>query len=107
MSTENKAEVITMTDLVLAIQGAMKEDGIDISKAKIKSILNYFLEGVKSATINGDTVKLIGFATFDTPEVSESEKRSPITGEKIIVPTHRRIRARLSSAWKKVVAETR
>ena len=105
MSKDNKTEIITLNDLVVAVQTAMKDDGVALSKANIKSVLNYFMDGIRGATLEGNTVRIMGFMTFDTPMVEEAERRNPATGEMMNVPAHRRVRAKVATNWKRDVAE--
>lgn len=106
MSNNNDNNVVIgINDLVVAVQDAMKEDGINISKANLKTAFYYFIDGIKQSMIDGNAVRLIGFATFDTPVVPEKTVRNPLNGSALNVPEHRRIRVKISNVLKKDVAE--
>lgn len=55
----------------------------DISKAAAGRALDAFVEAVKAALKQGDSVTLVGFGTFDVSTRSARSGRNPRTGEVI------------------------
>jgi DNA-binding protein HU-beta len=57
----------------------------DLTKSDAGKALDGFLEAVKAALGNGESVALVGFGTFSVKERAERKGRNPQTGEEIII----------------------
>lgn len=57
-----------------------------ISLAQAEDFINTFIDIVKDAVIDGDTVNLVGFGTFKTSERKERQCKNPQTKEIMTVP---------------------
>lgn len=81
----------------------------EVSKATEKSqkdvalVLDSVVEVVKNTVKNGEDVKLTGFVTFASVDVPETTRRNPATGESMVSPAHKAVKAKVSSAFKKFV----
>jgi len=60
-----------------------------IAKAEVERIVNGFMDEVKNAVANGDSVQLTGFGTFENRRRAAREARNPQTGEAILIPEKR------------------
>jgi DNA-binding protein HU-beta len=56
------------------------------SKKDAEKAVNAFTDSVKDALINGDSVQLIGFGTFEVRDKQATTAINPKTKEKIDVP---------------------
>lgn len=75
----------------------------DISKAAAGRALDAFVEAVKAALKQGDSVTLVGFGTFDVSERSERSGRNPRTGEVIKIDSAKVPKFRPGKALKDAV----
>jgi DNA-binding protein HU-beta len=68
------------SELIDAIAAASELTKSDAGKA-----LDGFLDAVKTALGNGESVALVGFGTFSVKERAERKGRNPQTGDEIII----------------------
>lgn len=61
-----------------------------------KATIEAFIEAVRTRTAGGDTVKLIGFGSFQTKTHKARTARNPRTGEAVEVPEGQRLTFRAS-----------
>ncbi len=57
----------------------------ELTKADAGKALDGFLEAVKTALSNGESVALVGFGTFSVKQRAERKGRNPQTGNEIII----------------------
>lgn len=88
----NKAELIH----------AMQVKRPEFSKDAIRDVLDAFFDVVKETTTKGETVTLVGFATFETKERAAREGHNPKTGEKINIPASKNVVCNLSKKWARI-----
>lgn len=85
----NKAELIH----------AMQVKRPELSKNTIHDVLDSFFDVVKETTTKGETIALVGFATFETKERAARICRNPKTGEKLNIPASKNVVCNLSKKW--------
>ena len=73
--------VAGINDLVEATHKRLLADGIDISKTKIKAVLQAGFETIESLASTKTTVQIRGFGTFSLKERAARTGRNPQTGE--------------------------
>ncbi|NTT88243.1 HU family DNA-binding protein [Tabrizicola fusiformis] len=59
--------------------------------ASTKATIEAFIDAVRARTAGGDTVKLIGFGSFQTKTHKARTARNPRTGETVDVPEGQRL----------------
>lgn len=74
---------MTKADIVSEIA---KSTGVD--KATVASVIEGFMESVKSTMTNGENVYLRGFGTFLIKERAEKTARNITKNTTIIIPAH-------------------
>ncbi len=89
---------VTRADLVDAVY---KEIGLSRSESSI--IIESILGHISSALINGETVKLSGFGTFDVRHKKSRMGRNPKTGREVPITSRRVLSFRPSNILKKRV----
>ena len=65
---------------------AISEELGDITKADIGKLVDAFRSVVVKSVAKGDSVRLVGFGTFQPKQRQEREVRNPKTGEKMVTP---------------------
>lgn len=85
-------------DLIKKIARATKT-----SKATCESIVDSFIEEIKSCLINGDKLILRGFMTFEVIERGERESKDLNTGLPITYPAVKSIRCKPSKMLRDAV----
>lgn len=73
----------------------------DISSAKSERIVKTFLDTIIEAVADDKTVRLSNFGVFDSYMSKKKNGRNPRTGEKIEIPSKRRIRFKAYDSFKK------
>lgn len=73
---------------------------IDTGQKTVSDIINTTIDTIKEALANGEDVKLTGFMNFEIKDVREREARNIRTGEPLIIPAHRIVKAKLTKAVK-------
>lgn len=93
------------TEFIAEVYARIKEDNpkFRINKLQAAACVNTVLDTIMDTVADGDNVKLIGFATFDTVDMPEKVARNPITGDSVKVPAHRKLKIKASSAFKNYV----
>jgi len=61
-------------------------DETSLSQKDVGLVLDSFIEQVQAAVAKGDSVKLVGFGTFERRERKERTGRNPRTGEALKIP---------------------
>jgi integration host factor subunit alpha len=64
-------------------------DELALSRRDAKELVDQFFEELKSALVQGESVKLSGFGNFDLRNKSERPGRNPKTGEEIPITARR------------------
>jgi nucleoid DNA-binding protein len=77
-----------MTKNVL-VQRIHEETGME--PASIKLVVDAFMEGIKAALLNGETVELRGFGTFALKSRKARTAKNPRTGESVSVPARKAV----------------
>ena len=68
------------------IQKLMTKTKKPVSHADMCRIVHGFMDEIKTAVADGDSVSLIGFGTFMAKDRQAREARNPQTGEKMHIP---------------------
>ncbi|MFW7415706.1 HU family DNA-binding protein [Demequina sp. SO4-18] len=89
---------LTRTDLVARISEAS-----GITQGQAADALRAFEQTVTQSLAAGETVKLPGFAQFDTAERSARTGRNPRTGEPLEIPAGRIVRISAGGSLKSAV----
>ena len=71
------------TELVVEIQKKT-----NLPKKEVEVVVNAFTDVVRNELGNGDSVRLLGFGSFDVKRRAERVFRNPNTGESIKVEAH-------------------
>ena len=87
--------------LVSEIKSELQAQGIEATAVAVKAHLNAFETVVVNALTNGEDVKLKGFVDFTQTAVEAREARNPQTGEKVLVPAHRKGKATIAKPLRK------
>lgn len=72
---------MTKTELIDIITENTGLKGADVSDT-----VNATLDAISTALIRGDTIRLVGFGTFENRKRAERTSRNPKTGEPVVVP---------------------
>lgn len=78
----------------------------EITKKESKEIVDFVLNSIKNAVIEGTEVRLAGFGIFATADTAAREGRNPITGEALSIPASKRVSFKASSTFKTAVKAT-
>ena len=81
-----KSQKLKKIDIVNLIN---ENNNISVEKQQIQSVIDSFLEQIKNALINGNSIELRGFGTFE-PKLKNEKKvaRNLVTGEVVTVKPH-------------------
>ena len=74
-----------------------------ISKKTVSTIVESFLSTVTDTLSEGETVRLVGFGTFQTTERKERVGVNPSNGEKITIPASKKPSFRAGKTLKDAV----
>lgn len=85
------------------IDGMSKESGLP--KYKCRKALNAMLPAITKALADGDTVTLTHLGRLETHVCREYMGHDPITGERYVVPEHKKVRLISSVGLKKYLKE--
>lgn len=69
------------------IQRIHEETGVE--PARIKPVINAFMEGIKAALLRGETIELRGFGTFELKSRKARTAKNPGTGVSVFVPARK------------------
>ena len=97
---ENERNTITRSDLVDAIT-----DEFHITRYDASEIIEDILEGIQSALVRGENVKISGFGSFLIHKKKERMGRNPKTMKEAVISSRRSLSFRASSFLKKIVNE--
>lgn len=76
------------------------------TQVEMKGVFTAIEEAVYEALLKGDDIKgLVTGLNVEVKAVAEREARNPQTGEKIVVPAHKVVKARTTGALKNLLAE--
>ena len=73
---------------------------VEANKKVTTDIINATIETIKDTLANGEEIKLTGFVNFEIKDVPEREARNIKTGEPVIVPAHKTVKAKLARSIK-------
>lgn len=72
-----------------------------VPATQVKPIVNAVFEAIEKAIVNGEEVEIRGLFATTNKEVAEHEGRNPKTGEKVLVPAHRKVGISLAKKLRK------
>ena len=78
-----------------------KKTGVE--KKVVTNIVDAFTDTVTDALVDGDSVKLVGFGTFEVVERAAREGRNPKTGEAAHIPASKSPKFKAGSSFKAAV----
>lgn len=81
-----------------AIRAVAKRTGYRI--VDIQSVVDSFIDVIRETAESGETVKVMGLATFETINLKATKRHNPVLGELVEVPARKRFKASVSSLWK-------
>jgi DNA-binding protein HU-beta len=74
-----------------------------ISKRQASDELKRVLDTLETVLADGESVNLTGYVKFNVKEVEERMARNPQTGDQIVVPAHKQVRASIGNKLKQAV----
>ena len=74
-----------------------------VTPKQVRIVVEKVLETITNELAQGNSVRLIGFGTFEAKQVGEREVINPRTGEPMKVPAHNRPTFRPGKALKEAV----
>lgn len=74
-----------------------------LSKKDSEKVLNVVIDSIREAVERGESVRLMGFGSFDVVTTSPRKGRNPATGEIVEIPARLKVRFTPSDALKKAV----
>lgn len=77
--------------------------GTGLPRTQVADVLRSFEKEITSALVAGDSVRLSGFATFETGQRAARKGRNPQTGEEINIPASRVVKISAGSPLKAAV----
>lgn len=77
---------MTKAEIIKAVADSTSED-----KQLVADICNAFLFEIKETLSNGGNVRIAGLGKFRVVECKEKGGCTPRTGEKIIIPAHKKV----------------
>jgi DNA-binding protein HU-beta len=89
---------VTKEELIRAVSTVTGE-----TKGLTGEVIDSFTSVVTQAVIAVDTVKLVGFGSFEAGARSARAGRNPITGEEIQIPAGRTVKFTAGKAFKQAV----
>lgn len=78
-------------------------EGTGLPRTQVADVLRTFEQEITKALVAGDSVRLSGFATFETSERSARKGRNPQTGEQIDIPASRGVKISAGAPLKAAV----
>jgi DNA-binding protein HU-beta len=75
----------------------------EFSKADSKRFLEAFTEATTRALTDGETLQLVGFATFSVGDRAERKGRNPQTGKEITIPASKVVKFSAGKQLKEAV----
>ena len=92
---------MTKADLVDLIFGK-----VGLSKIESQNIIELIFETVKQTLVEGESVKVSGFGTFNVKKKNARRGRNPKTGEELQITPRRVITFRASNHFKDLIEKT-
>ncbi|MFR2774859.1 MAG: HU family DNA-binding protein [Anaerostipes sp.] len=89
---------MTKLDLVREIAQEMEVTQKEAAKA-----MDAVIGVIADKVVDGETIRIAGFGTFDTVDVAERTGRNPQTGESLVIPAHKTPKFKYSKAIKDAV----
>lgn len=90
---------VSKRDLVDDLRGAHPE----LTRKQATAFVNDLLATVTAALKRGDSVRLLGFGSFDVRQRPARKGANPVTRQPIAIPSSKGVRFRASSALKAAV----
>ena len=75
----------------------------EITKKDAGEALNAIVNVIADALVDGESVQLVGFGTFETHETAAHQGRNPQTGEVIDIPATTRVGFKASKILKDAI----
>jgi len=92
---------MTKADLVDLIFGK-----VGLSKIESQNIIELIFDTVKETLVEGESVKVSGFGTFNVKKNNARRGRNPKTGEELQITPRRVITFRASNHFKDLIEKT-
>jgi integration host factor subunit alpha len=92
---------MTKADLVDLIFGK-----VGLSKIESQNIIELIFDTVKETLVEGESVKVSGFGTFNVKKKNARRGRNPKTGEELQITPRRVITFRASNHFKDLIEKT-
>ncbi|HUO76955.1 MAG TPA: integration host factor subunit alpha [Thermodesulfovibrionales bacterium] len=92
---------MTKADLVDLIFGK-----VGLSKIESQNIIELIFDTVKQTLVEGESVKVSGFGTFNVKKKNARRGRNPKTGEELQITPRRVITFRASNHFKDLIEKT-
>lgn len=92
---------MTKADLVDIIFGK-----VGLSKIESQNIIEMIFETIKQTLVEGESVKVSGFGTFNVKKKNARRGRNPKTGDELQITPRRVVTFRASNHFKELVEKT-
>jgi len=92
---------MTKADLVDIIFGK-----VGLSKIESQNIIEMIFDTVKQTLVEGESVKVSGFGTFNVKKKNARRGRNPKTGDELQITPRRVITFRASNHFKRLIEKT-
>jgi len=92
---------MTKADLVDLIFGK-----VGLSKIESQNIIELIFDTVKQTVVEGESVKVSGFGTFNVKKKNARRGRNPKTGQELQITPRRVITFRASNHFKNLIEKT-
>ncbi len=92
---------MTKADLVDIIFGK-----VGLSKIESQNIIEMIFDTVKQTLVEGESVKVSGFGTFNVKKKNARRGRNPKTGDELQITPRRVITFRASNHFKQLIEKT-
>ena len=88
------------TELVAAVA-----EKAELTKGDAKKAVDAVIEAITETLVNGDSVSLVGFGTFEVSKREAREGLNPLTKEKITIPAAKLPKFKAGKGLKEVVTK--
>jgi integration host factor subunit alpha len=92
---------MTKADLVDIIFGK-----VGLSKIESQNIIEMIFETIKQTLVEGESVKVSGFGTFNVKKKNARRGRNPKTGDELQITPRRVVTFRASNHFKELIEKT-
>lgn len=92
---------MTKADLVDLIFGK-----VGLSKIESQNLIEMIFDTVKQTLVEGESVKISGFGTFNVKKKNARKGRNPKTGDELQITPRRVITFRASNHFKELIEKT-